>query len=162
MPNRLAVLKRIETRLCVQPAQSSASSTYSAMTAGSAPTNSSSRELPDVDGGPGTAAGRLIQFGKLQLRDPDRILIGHAHRHQPRDFGKHGVVDAVLADEPPQPVDVKLGVAGALIVDQEMDGIAGHRHHRLRQPFGQKRRRVVILADEIGEQITQRRQDTAV
>ena len=42
MPNRLAVLKRMETRLCVQPAQSSASSTYSAMTAGSAPINSSS------------------------------------------------------------------------------------------------------------------------
>ena len=45
MPNRLAVLKRMETRLCVQPAHSSASSTYSAMTAGSAPTNSSSRNF---------------------------------------------------------------------------------------------------------------------
>ncbi len=41
MPNRLAVLKRMETRFFVQPAQSSASSRYSAMTAGSAPINSS-------------------------------------------------------------------------------------------------------------------------
>jgi hypothetical protein len=96
------------------------------------------------------------------LRDPDRILIGHTRRHQPRNFGKHGIVDALLADEPPQPVDVKFGVACSLIVDQQMDGVARRRHHRLRQPFGQERRRVVILADEIREQITQRRQDTAV
>ena len=63
---------------------------------------------------------------------------------------------------PDEPVDVKFGVACSLIVDQEMDGVARRRHDRLRQPFGQERRRVVILADEIREQITQRRQDTAV
>ena len=52
MPNRLAVLKRMETRLFDQPAQSSASSTYSAMTAGSAPINSSSVNFLTSTAGP--------------------------------------------------------------------------------------------------------------
>ena len=69
-------------------------------------------------------AGHAVDFAELQLRDPDRILIAHAHRHQPRDFAEHGVIDAAAADEPPQPVDIKLGVARALIVDQPMDAVA--------------------------------------
>jgi len=44
--------------------------------------------------------------------------------HQPRDFAQHRVIDTAPTDEPPQPVDVKLRVAGALIVDQEVDAIA--------------------------------------
>ena len=45
MPNRLAVLNRMGTRSFNQPAQSSASSRYSAMAAASAPINSSIRNF---------------------------------------------------------------------------------------------------------------------
>ena len=110
MPSRLAVLKRIEIRLCTQPAQSSASSSRLGDQRGKRADQFVDPEFPDIDGAAG-APGRLVEFGKLQLRDPDRVLIAHAHRHQPRDLGQHRVVDAVLADEPPQPVDIELGVA---------------------------------------------------
>jgi hypothetical protein len=49
-----------------------------------------------------------------------------------------------------------------LIIDQEVDGLACHSRHGGRQALRQGWRRVVVLADDIGEQITQRRQDTAV
>jgi hypothetical protein len=113
-------------------------------------------------GSTGPRAGRPSGPGELELRNPDRILVAHTRRHQPRDLGEHGIVDPVAADEPLEPVDVKLRVARTLIVDQAMNGLACHRRHGLRQSRGQKRRRVVVLADEIGKQIAQGRQDTAV
>ena len=161
MPSRLAVLKRMETRLFDQPAQSSASIRYLGDDGGKRADQFLDSEFLDVDGS-GRRAGPVVQFEELELRDPDRVLITHAYRHQPRDVDQHRFVDALFADEPPQPVDIEVSVARALIVDEEMDGVARHRHYRLRQPFGQERRRVVVVADEIGEQITQRRQDTAV
>src|SRR5882757_6209983 len=110
-------------------------------------------EFPDL-GGSGPRAGRHAEFGKLELRNPDRILVTHARRHQPRDLGEHRVIDPVAPDEPPQPADVKLRVAGALIIDQEVNGIACHRRYDLRQAVWQGWRRVVVLADEIGDRIT--------
>ena len=107
-------------------------------------------------------AGGAVGFGELQLRHPDRILIAHAHRHQPRDLVQHRIIDATPTDKPFQPVDIELGIARALIVDQHVDGVADIRCDRLRQSLGEKRRRFVCLADEIGEQITQRRQNAVV
>ena len=40
------------------------------------------------------------------LRVLHRILIAHAHRHQPGDLDQHGVIDAALADEALQPIDI--------------------------------------------------------
>ena len=82
--------------------------------------------------------------------------IAHAHGHQPRDFAQHRVIDATPADEPPQPVDIELRIAGALIVDQEMNAFADDGNGILGQALRQERRFAVVLADEIGEQITQR------
>ena len=49
------------------------------------------------------AGGMCLHTILLDPSNPNRIFIGHAHRHQPCNFGKHGVVDALFADEPPQP-----------------------------------------------------------
>jgi hypothetical protein len=68
-------------------------------------------------GGSGLSAGRLVEPGKFELRNPDRILITHPRRHQPRNLGQHRIVDPVAADKPLEPVDEKLRVARALIVD---------------------------------------------
>ncbi len=103
------------------------------------------------------AAGDNFEFGELHLRDPDRILIAHAHRHQPRDFAEHDVIDAMAADEPSQPVHIKLGVAGALVLDQPVDAFADDSGGTLGQTVRQEWRLVVIVADEIGEQVTERR-----
>ena len=78
-------------------------------------------------------AGGVNGFGELQLRNPDRILIAHTHRHQPPDFAQRRVFDATPADEAPQPVDIELSVSRALILDQHVDGIADFRRNRFRQ-----------------------------
>jgi hypothetical protein len=119
-------------------------------------------EFPDIDDRIVVPAGSFVEFGKFELCEPDRIFVTHAYRHQPGDLGQHHVIDALLADEPPQPVDVKLRVAGALILDQQMDGVARDIGHGLRQALGKKRRGVVLFADEVLEQVTHRRQNTAV
>ena len=106
--------------------------------------------------------GGVGDLDELQLRDPDRIFIAHARSHQPRDLAQHRIVDAAAADEPVQPIDIELRVGRALIIDQHVDGVAGRRRNRFRQPFREKRRRIVLLADQVGEQITQRRQDAVV
>jgi hypothetical protein len=48
-------------------------------------------------------------------------------------------------------VHIKLGVARALIVDQKPDTVVDHRGHAVWQILGRRRKRVVIVADEIGE-----------
>ena len=64
-------------------------------------------EFLDVGGSNLTVT--VAEFGELQLRDADRILVAHAHGHQPRDLAEHRLVDVGPADEPPQPIDVKPG-----------------------------------------------------
>ncbi len=157
MPHLLAVLKRIETGLCVQPTFPSTPSTGSAATAGSASISSSIRNFADVDSRPfGGIGGAGFECGELQLRDPDRILITHADCHQPRDFDEHRVIDIAPADEPPHTIHIELRVARALIIDQPIDGFADDRGSAGGQTLGEERRRVVVLTDEIGEQIAQR------
>ncbi len=69
-------------------------------------------EFPDIVGRRRTrTAGARLEFGELQLRDPDRILITHAQSHQPGDFAEHRVVDALPADEALHTIHVKLRVA---------------------------------------------------
>ena len=68
--------------------------------------------------------GAHLALGELQLGDPDRILVAHAHRHQPRDFTEHRGIDAGPADELPQPVYIKPRVFGALILRQPADAFA--------------------------------------
>jgi hypothetical protein len=114
-------------------------------------------EFPDIVGrSTARIAGARPEFGELQLRDPDRILIAHAHGHQPRDFKEHRVVDIPPSDETPQPRHIKPRVTGALVIYQPVDAFADNRRGALGQTVGEEWRRVVVLADEIGEQIAQR------
>ena len=76
--------------------------------------------------------GRDRVRGKLRLGDPDRVLIAHPRRHQPRDFAEHAGIDIGAADEPAQTIDIKLGVAWPLILDQKPDPIADERAQHLR------------------------------
>ena len=84
----------------------------------------------------GAAQGRLrstcVKLGEFCLRDPDRIVVTHALRHQPRDFAEQNIVEAAAADEALEAIDIELGVAGALIVDQPLNACARNRHHRHR------------------------------
>ena len=100
-----------------------------------------------------------VELGKFRLRDPDRIVVTHAQRHQPRDFAEQGIVEAAAADETLQAIDIELGIAGALIIDQPLDAFASDRRHRVGQAIREKWRRGVVIADEIGEQIADRGPD---
>ena len=66
------------------------------------------------------------------------------------------------ADEAPDTINVEPRVAQALIVDQKMNGIADHGRDGLRQSLGEKWRLVILLAEKIGEQITERRKQAVV
>ena len=112
-----------------------------------------------VGGGTRRIAGGRFQLIELQLRDPDRILVAHALRHQPGDLAEHRLVDAFSADEAPHAIDVKLGVARALIVDQQVNAVADIGDRAVGQSLRQKWRRGVVVADDIGEQITERGED---
>ena len=59
------------------------------------------------------------------------------------------------ADEALQPVDIELGVAGALVFHQQKNGVADDRRGVIGQVVGQERQSGIVLADDIGEQITQ-------
>ena len=115
-------------------------------------------EFPDVGRGSARTLA-AIKFGKFQLRDADRILVAHPHRHQPGDIAEQRRVEVLPSDEAAQPIDIELGVARALIVDQEMDCVADDAGRLFGQTIGEERRRAVVFADDVGEQITQRGQE---
>ncbi len=100
-----------------------------------------------------------LEFMKLQLRDPDRIRIAHADRHQPRDFAEHRLINARPADKSAHAINIKLRVAWALIVDQKVNALADDRNRAIGQTVRQQRRRAAVIADEVGEQIAKRGQD---
>ena len=112
MPHRLAVLKRIETGLCVQPIHSSTSSTGSATAAGSAPISSSSRNFLTSSAACARIAGA-----------PPRVRRASAARSgsDPRSSCACAISRAISpniasstprrADEALQPVDIELRVA---------------------------------------------------
>ena len=114
----------------------------------------------------GVEYGKLVEHARARIeRDYPRSWLARVtrnfvFRHLLPD--PHRIIDAAPSNEAPQPVNIELRVARALIVDQHVDGVAGHRRNRLRQSIREKRRRIVLLADQIGEQITQRRQNAVV
>jgi len=97
-----------------------------------------------------------LMLDQFQLRNPDRILIAHAHRHQLRDFTEHRGIDTGAADKPSQAVHIKLGVARTLIVDQKADAFVDQWGYAVGQILGRRRKRIVVVADEVGEQIAKR------
>ena len=117
-------------------------------------------EFLDVGGSNLTVT--VAEFGELQLRDPDRILVGHAVAHQARDLTKRCGIDALTADEALQPLDIELCIGGALIIHQQMNAIADDGRGAVGQAVGKGRRRVILLVEEIGEQIAKRRQQAVV
>ena len=93
--------------------------------------------------------------GQRALRAPDRILVTHPLRHQPSDIAKQGRADGASPDKPMQPIQIKLRVTGALIIDQPRYRVADDRPDRRREVIRHHRRRTIVDAEDIGQQKTE-------